>query len=79
MQRDKSRGQLGEFLRARRDALRPEDFGLSPGRRRRAPGLRRETLDQDPLRAKTSFGWSRQTSGNTTLRFSILGMSFHAM
>jgi transcriptional regulator with XRE-family HTH domain len=34
--------QLGEFLRARRDQLRPEDVGLPPGSRRRAPGLRRE-------------------------------------
>lgn len=34
--------QLGEFLRARRDQLRPEDVGLPAGSRRRAPGLRRE-------------------------------------
>ncbi|GAA1295788.1 helix-turn-helix transcriptional regulator [Saccharothrix xinjiangensis] len=38
-------GQLGEFLRARRSRLRPEDVGLAalPGRRRVA-GLRREEL-----------------------------------
>lgn len=34
--------QLGEFLRARRDQLRPQDVGLPSGSRRRAPGLRRE-------------------------------------
>jgi len=33
---------LGEFLRARRDQVRPEDVGLVPGGQRRAPGLRRE-------------------------------------
>lgn len=37
--------QLGEFLRARRSQLRPEDVGLvTYGGRRRVPGLRREEL-----------------------------------
>jgi transcriptional regulator with XRE-family HTH domain len=35
---------LGDFLRARRDLVRPEDVGLVAGERRRAPGLRREEL-----------------------------------
>jgi transcriptional regulator with XRE-family HTH domain len=35
---------LGDFLRARRDQIRPEDVGLVPGGQRRAPGLRREEL-----------------------------------
>jgi transcriptional regulator with XRE-family HTH domain len=35
---------LADFLRRRRAALRPEDVGLAPGRRRRAPGLRREEV-----------------------------------
>jgi len=35
---------LGDFLRARRDEVRPEDVGLVAGGRRRAPGLRREEL-----------------------------------
>ena len=35
---------LGDFLRARRDQVRPEDVGLIPGGQRRAPGLRREEL-----------------------------------
>jgi transcriptional regulator with XRE-family HTH domain len=35
---------LGEFLRARREQVRPEDVGLVPGTRRRVPGLRREEL-----------------------------------
>ncbi|MFI5683022.1 helix-turn-helix domain-containing protein [Streptomyces sp. NPDC051636] len=36
---------LGEFLRARRARLRPEDIGLATyGERRRVPGLRREEI-----------------------------------
>jgi transcriptional regulator with XRE-family HTH domain len=35
---------LGDFLRARREQVRPEDVGLVPGARRRVPGLRREEL-----------------------------------
>ncbi|QWS35179.1 helix-turn-helix transcriptional regulator [Curtobacterium sp. L6-1] len=35
---------LAEFLRARRELLRPEDVGLQRGERRRVPGLRREEV-----------------------------------
>jgi transcriptional regulator with XRE-family HTH domain len=35
---------LGDFLRARRDATRPDAVGLPAGTRRRAPGLRRSEL-----------------------------------
>jgi transcriptional regulator with XRE-family HTH domain len=35
------RVELGDFLRRRRESLRPEAVGLDPGRRRRTPGLRR--------------------------------------
>jgi transcriptional regulator with XRE-family HTH domain len=35
---------LGEYLRARRQQVRPEDAGLVPGPRRRLAGLRREEL-----------------------------------
>jgi transcriptional regulator with XRE-family HTH domain len=35
---------LGDYLRARRQQVRPEDCGLVPGARRRVPGLRREEL-----------------------------------
>jgi transcriptional regulator with XRE-family HTH domain len=35
---------LGEYLRARRALLRPEDVGLPASGRRRVPGLRREEL-----------------------------------
>ncbi len=36
--------ELGDYLRARRDQVRPEDVGLVPGGRRRVAGLRREEL-----------------------------------
>jgi transcriptional regulator with XRE-family HTH domain len=35
---------LGEYLRARREQVMPEDVGLVGGGRRRVPGLRREEL-----------------------------------
>jgi transcriptional regulator with XRE-family HTH domain len=37
-------GALGDYLRARRERVRPEDVGLVPGGRRRVAGLRREEL-----------------------------------
>jgi len=33
--------ELGNFLRSRREKTTPEQFGISPGQRRRTPGLRR--------------------------------------
>ncbi|WP_198653560.1 helix-turn-helix transcriptional regulator [Actinocorallia populi] len=38
------RAALADFLRRRREALRPEDAGLPAGVRRRTPGLRREEV-----------------------------------
>jgi len=40
------RTEFGQFLRAHREALLPEDVGLTSGARRRAPGLRREEVAQ---------------------------------
>ncbi|MGQ0572643.1 MAG: helix-turn-helix transcriptional regulator [Pseudonocardia sp.] len=37
-------GELGAFLRSRREAVRPADVGLPDGPRRRTPGLRRSEL-----------------------------------
>jgi transcriptional regulator with XRE-family HTH domain len=39
-----SSNPLGEFLRARRERIRPEDVGLIAGGSRRVPGLRREEV-----------------------------------
>ncbi|MDH2412914.1 helix-turn-helix transcriptional regulator [Nocardioides sp. CER19] len=40
------RRDLADFLRRRRELLRPADVGLPPGLRRRTPGLRREEVAQ---------------------------------
>lgn len=60
---EESRPSLGEFLRARRDGLLPEDFGLPRGRRR-APGLRREEVAQLCGISPTWYTWIEQ--GRTT-------------
>lgn len=60
---EESRPSLGDFLRARRDRLRPEDFGLRRGRRR-APGLRREEVAQLCDISPTWYTWIEQ--GRTT-------------
>jgi transcriptional regulator with XRE-family HTH domain len=52
--------QLGEFLRAKRDQLRPEDVGLPPGFRRRAPGLRREEVATLCHISPTWYTWIEQ-------------------
>jgi transcriptional regulator with XRE-family HTH domain len=39
-----SDNRIGEFLRARREQVRPEDVGIADLGRRRVPGLRREEL-----------------------------------
>jgi transcriptional regulator with XRE-family HTH domain len=41
---ERRRAELGEFLKARRAQLSPDDFGMPPGSRRRTPGLRREEV-----------------------------------
>jgi len=48
------RAELGEFLRARREALQPADVGLPAHGRRRTPGLRREEI---ALLAGVSVTW----------------------
>ncbi|MBB4907253.1 MmyB family transcriptional regulator [Actinophytocola algeriensis] len=39
-----SSNALGEYLRARREQVRPADVGIVPGGLRRVPGLRREEV-----------------------------------
>ena len=41
---ERRREELGNFLKARRARLSPEDFGMPGGPRRRTPGLRREEV-----------------------------------
>jgi len=51
---------LGDFLRARRERLRPLEFGLPPGQRRRVPGLRREEAALLCGISPTWFAWIEQ-------------------
>ncbi|MGH8149117.1 MAG: helix-turn-helix transcriptional regulator [Steroidobacteraceae bacterium] len=55
---------LGEFLRARRERLQPEDLGLPRGLRRRVPGLKREEAAQLCGISSTWYTWIEQ--GRTT-------------
>ena len=51
---DLRRSELGDFLRSRREKLSPKALGLSNGRRRRTPGLRREEVAE---RAGIGVDW----------------------
>ena len=51
---------LGAFLRAARERLRPADFGIAAGRRRRTPGLRREEVAALCGVSPTWYTWIEQ-------------------
>src|ERR1700761_233887 len=51
---DTSRGELGDFLRSRRERLTPKSVGLEDRRRRRTPGPRREEVAE---RAGIGVDW----------------------
>lgn len=54
------RKALGMFLRAKREALLPSQFGLSGAGRRRTPGLRREEVAQLSGLSTTWYSWLEQ-------------------
>jgi transcriptional regulator with XRE-family HTH domain len=54
------RTELAEFLRSRRERIRPEDVGLPPGLRRRTAGLRREEVAQLAGVGVTWYTWLEQ-------------------
>src|SRR6187397_557062 len=54
------RDELAAYLRAHRDALRPEDVGLPHGRSRRTPGLRREEVAMLAGVSVTWYTWLEQ-------------------
>jgi transcriptional regulator with XRE-family HTH domain len=54
------RAELADFLRTRREALRPADVGLPAGGRRRTPGLRREEVAQLAGVGTTWYTWLEQ-------------------
>jgi transcriptional regulator with XRE-family HTH domain len=62
---------LGAFLKSVRAKTRPESLGLHPGRRRRAPGLRREEVALAAGISVTWYTWIEQgrpmTCSRTTL------------
>lgn len=57
---DDHRVALAEFLRARREAVTPEQVGLPPGRSRRTPGLRREEVAMLAGVSVTWYTWLEQ-------------------
>ena len=57
---DRTRTELTEFLRTRRERLTPEDVGLPSGRRRRTPGLRREEVAALAGVGLTWYTWLEQ-------------------
>src|SRR5204862_8040885 len=54
------RAELADFLRTRREAVRPEDVGLPGGGRRRTPGLRRAEVAQLAGVGATWYTWLEQ-------------------
>ena len=54
------RASLAQFLRVRREHLRPEDVGLSSSSRRRTPGLRREEVAVLASVGVTWYTWLEQ-------------------
>lgn len=57
---ERTRSELAEFLRTRRERLSPEDVGLPNGRRRRTPGLRREEVAALAGVGLTWYTWLEQ-------------------
>ena len=54
------REELSDFLRRRREIIKPEDVGLPAGGRRRTPGLRREEVAQLAGVGTTWYTWLEQ-------------------
>jgi len=68
---DSSSNELGDFLRARRAALTPNDVGVRPGGKlRRVPGLRREEVAQ--LAAISTDYYTRLEQGRINPSTSVL-------
>ncbi|WP_116999596.1 helix-turn-helix transcriptional regulator [Desertimonas flava] len=60
MSSDDHRAALGEFLRARREAVTPTQVGLPTGHSRRTPGLRREEVAMLAGVSVTWYTWLEQ-------------------
>ncbi|ACF00658.1 helix-turn-helix domain protein [Rhodopseudomonas palustris TIE-1] len=57
---DRTRAELADFLRRRREGLSPLDVGLPVGKRRRTPGLRREEVAALAGVGLTWYTWLEQ-------------------
>ncbi|OCW56488.1 XRE family transcriptional regulator [Hoeflea olei] len=57
---DRTRTELADFLRRRREAVSPMDVGLPAGKRRRTPGLRREEVAALAGVGLTWYTWLEQ-------------------
>jgi transcriptional regulator with XRE-family HTH domain len=57
---ERRRAELADFLRRRRESIKPEDVGLRGGGRRRTPGLRREEVAQLAGVGATWYTWLEQ-------------------
>jgi transcriptional regulator with XRE-family HTH domain len=57
---ERRRAELADFLRRRRESVKPEDVGLPGGGRRRTPGLRREEVAQLAGVGATWYTWLEQ-------------------
>jgi transcriptional regulator with XRE-family HTH domain len=57
---ERRRAELADFLRRKRESIKPEDVGLAGGGRRRTPGLRREEVAQLAGVGSTWYTWLEQ-------------------
>src|SRR5665213_1809270 len=57
---DQMRRELADFLRTRREKLKPEQVGLAQTTRRRTPGLRREEVAELAGVGTTWYTWLEQ-------------------
>ena len=57
---ERRREELADFLRKRRENIKPQDVGLPNGGRRRTPGLRREEVAQLAGVGTTWYTWLEQ-------------------
>lgn len=57
---EQHRRELADFLRTRREKLKPEQVGMTQGARRRTPGLRREEVAELAGVGTTWYTWLEQ-------------------
>lgn len=57
---EQRRRELADFLRTRREKLKPEQVGIAQGSRRRTPGLRREEVAELAGVGTTWYTWLEQ-------------------